>query len=433
MGKSARSREHIIPMWLLRATGDPNRQIKIDSDPVTGADVVRPASTFHFPACEPCNEKYGKTLEARAKKAVESLMAGRSLQVSQCYCLLDWLDKVRVGLWLGYNMLHKEEFTPKFRIDQRIGIKDRIAIISLDPDDRTKGFGLSGMDNQIFSTGQARMFLKINNLRILTFVRRFYFALRRHALSERDARVEQQPRAAHSDDGTYRLPPEAGLEGIRHTRCYGHRAGQYGNCVQGKSFAMYINGETIPRFRRIPKVRKPDDLEQFVQSQLISNASGNFQYHSNARQRLRFGQAKDNTDWTFVRALYVLFWRHVMPLNPTRVIDSDGTKLLGMLWLEKAVQIVLRLRQLGISDERSFGPMIDELQNVYPRHADRREGRHDQRSNRQGRNCIDQTRRRRWLFPGDEGRHERHPVWQVRRHHVFRAGRQARRTRGSRV
>jgi hypothetical protein len=49
-------------------------------------------------------------------------MAGKSLAVSQCYWLLDWLDKVRVGLWLGYNMLHKEEFAPKFRIDQRIGI-----------------------------------------------------------------------------------------------------------------------------------------------------------------------------------------------------------------------------------------------------------------------------------------------------------------------
>ena len=35
------------------------------------------------------------------------------------------------------------------------------------------------------------------------------------------------------------------------------------------------------------------------------------------------------------------------------------------------------------------------------------------------------------LFLGDKGRHERHPVWQVRRHHVCRAGRQARRTRGS--
>jgi hypothetical protein len=32
VGKAARSREHIIPMWMLRATGDPNRVIKIESD-----------------------------------------------------------------------------------------------------------------------------------------------------------------------------------------------------------------------------------------------------------------------------------------------------------------------------------------------------------------------------------------------------------------
>src|SRR5450631_3686215 len=44
----------------------------------------------------------------------------------------------------------------------------------------------------------------------------------------------------------------------------------------------------------------------------------------------------------------------------------------------------------------------------YPRHADRREGRNDQRSNRKGRNCIDQTRQRRWPFPSDKGRDERH-------------------------
>jgi hypothetical protein len=75
---------------------------------------------------------------------------------------------VRVGLWLGYNMLHKEEFAPKFRIDQRIGIKDRVAIVSVDPDDRTKGFGLGGMDNQIFRTSQAGMYLKINSIRILS-------------------------------------------------------------------------------------------------------------------------------------------------------------------------------------------------------------------------------------------------------------------------
>lgn len=168
VGKAGRSREHVIPMWLLRATGDPNRQIKVDSDPVSGDDVVRPASAFHFPACQPCNEKYGKTLEEHAKRAIETLFAGKSLQVSQCYWLLDWLDKLRVGLWLGFNMLHKEEFAPKFRIDQRIAIKDRIAIISVDPKDATKGFGFSGMDNQIFRTSQAGTYFKINNIRILS-------------------------------------------------------------------------------------------------------------------------------------------------------------------------------------------------------------------------------------------------------------------------
>ena len=78
VGKSARSREHIIPMWLLRASEDPHRKIKIESDPITGEDVVRPASTFHFPACEPCNQKYGKTLEKHAKKAIESLFSKAS-------------------------------------------------------------------------------------------------------------------------------------------------------------------------------------------------------------------------------------------------------------------------------------------------------------------------------------------------------------------
>ena len=62
--KSVRTREHVLPMWLLAATGDPNRKIRIEFDPDTGADVIRPASTFHFPACGDCNEHYGRTLEA---------------------------------------------------------------------------------------------------------------------------------------------------------------------------------------------------------------------------------------------------------------------------------------------------------------------------------------------------------------------------------
>jgi hypothetical protein len=142
-----------------------------------------------------------------------------------------------------------------------------------------------------------------------------------------------------------------------------------GNCKDKEQARLYINRETVPRFRKVPKISKAGHLNQFVQTHLISNSTGAFQYHGNKRQHLKFGRAQDSTDFNFVRTLYMLLARHVMPLNPTRVIDPDGTKrgvlVLGMLWLEKAVQIMLRLRQMGLSDERSLGVMIDELQKAY--------------------------------------------------------------------
>lgn len=36
-----------------------------------------------------------------------------------------------------------------------------------------------------------------------------------------------------------------------------------------------------------------------------------------------------------------------------------------MLWIEKSVQLALRFRQIGIWDERTFGPVVEELQKVY--------------------------------------------------------------------
>jgi hypothetical protein len=372
VGKAARSREHILPMWMLRATGDPNRVIKIESDPVTGADVLRPASTFHFPACKPCNERYGKTLETRAKRAVEALMAGKSLAVAQCYWLLDWLDKVRVGLWLGYNMLHKEEFAPKFRIDQRIGIKDRVAIVSADPDDGTKGFGLGGMDNQIFRTSQAGMYLKINNLRVLSLsfdgiVSRYAgmpFPKEMLAFSDEPDKV-----MAVMEKTDYRVWQDWKQFDVPGATVIAQSSFWLENCTDDETFGMYINGTTIPRYRRIPRIRKREDLNQFVRTHLISNANGDFRYHPNPRQKLRFGRAKDNTDWQFMRSLYVVFIQEVLPLIPKRVIDPDGTRRgtiqLSMLWIEKAVQLMLRFHQLGAPDNGNFALMVDELQRVY--------------------------------------------------------------------
>lgn len=70
-----------------------------------------------------------------------------------------------------------------------------------------------------------------------------------------------------------------------------------------------------------------------------------------------------------MRSLYALSIQEVLPLNPKRMVESDGTRRgtmqLAMLWLEKAVQFMLRFRQLGVPDEGSFGLMVDELQHVY--------------------------------------------------------------------
>jgi hypothetical protein len=58
-----------------------------------------------------------------------------------------------------------------------------------------------------------------------------------------------------------------------------------------------------------------------------------------------------------------------MPLFPKKVIDPDGarrgTVQLAMLWLEKAVQMMLRFQQLGLTDDDNFGLLVDELQHVY--------------------------------------------------------------------
>jgi hypothetical protein len=96
------------------------------------------------------------------------------------------------------------------------------------------------------------------------------------------------------------------------------------NCRNEETFEMYINGTTIPRYKRIPHIRKREDLNQFVRTHLISNATGEFRYHTDPGRRIPFGRAKDNTDWHFMRSLYVLFVQEVMPLFPKKVIDPTA-------------------------------------------------------------------------------------------------------------
>ena len=129
-----KNKEHVVPLWLIKLTGDPNRKASfgyIMSD-ANRSDKQRQYAfdQFTFPACEACNSKYSN-LETVAQVIIEKILESKSLYPREISSLLDWLDKVRIGLWLGFHQLDKNhlEIEPNFHIERRIGQYDRILIV----------------------------------------------------------------------------------------------------------------------------------------------------------------------------------------------------------------------------------------------------------------------------------------------------------------
>lgn len=129
-----KTKEHVLPLWLLELTGDPKRVVTLGVDLTTAPDELKSRqfafSQFHFPACRVCNERFG-VLEEIAKPIVMRLLAREAVGAKDLSLLLDWLDKVRLGLWLGFHQLDKnvEGIRPRFHVRQRIGRKDRMVIL----------------------------------------------------------------------------------------------------------------------------------------------------------------------------------------------------------------------------------------------------------------------------------------------------------------
>jgi hypothetical protein len=128
-----RNREHIIPRWLIELSGDPNRKAQFGIDltkkPPNG---IRSYSfnSFVFPACEQCNEEFSD-LEDKTKEIVTAILHDQAIGSGDWNIFLDWLDKVRIGIWLGFLYLNKNlrNISPKFHIKKRIGVRDRFVII----------------------------------------------------------------------------------------------------------------------------------------------------------------------------------------------------------------------------------------------------------------------------------------------------------------
>jgi hypothetical protein len=165
-----KSVEHVIPRWLIELTGNPKRKAHFGyqfKEKLSPKERVFSFDAFKFPSCASCNQKYSD-LEAGTKSIIERMLTFDTLSAFHFNTLLNWLDKVRIGLWLGYQYLDKNPagITPKYYIEKRLGVNDRmVAIFKTDTD--IKGLNFVGCDFPSFTYTPSCFSLRINNIWLL--------------------------------------------------------------------------------------------------------------------------------------------------------------------------------------------------------------------------------------------------------------------------
>jgi hypothetical protein len=165
-----KNKEHIIPQWLIRMTDKPDRKTIVGTNS-QGKELTIPWNRFVFPACEECNTNFGK-IEGQVRAIVEKLLDEKQVNHSEMDLFLDWLDKVRIGLWLGQLIHKKIEVDPKFYINQRVGEKDRICIM-YKIDDNEKGINVTGTEFSLFHLIPSCFSLTINHLCFFSYSKEF--------------------------------------------------------------------------------------------------------------------------------------------------------------------------------------------------------------------------------------------------------------------
>jgi hypothetical protein len=182
---SSKSKEHIIPQWLMRLTGDPNREIhlgidfpkkdKWSSNPDSFIRKFR-FSSFQFPACSKCNSDFSD-LENKTKLIIEKLLSKETINIEEVDTLLDWFDKIRIGLWLGYYSLNKNmtQIKPQFAIAKRLGANDRMLAI-YHFSDITDGINFIGTDTLAFQHSPTCFGFRINGYYFFNLSTDYFFS-----------------------------------------------------------------------------------------------------------------------------------------------------------------------------------------------------------------------------------------------------------------
>lgn len=160
-----KTKEHVIPQWLIKLTDHEGR--KTGYGIKNNKPVQFPWMQYTFPACKICNEKYSD-LEGRLKYIIERLLVNEKLSQSDITDLLDWFDKVRIGIWLGQSLLHGEELSPNFYINQRVGISDRLVVIYRSIEG-VKGIAFTGSESLAYKYSPSCLSLTINHLTFVSY------------------------------------------------------------------------------------------------------------------------------------------------------------------------------------------------------------------------------------------------------------------------
>lgn len=176
-----KSREHIIPQWLIELTGNPKRDAFFGLNKLgkaKGENRKYPFKHFTFPACVSCNTKYGK-LEAAVKPILLNILEDKSVSSEDMSLFLDWIDKVRVGLWLGMQQLDKNYLNVdvNFHIEKRIGQYDRVLIIQKTNSDNSR-INFGAIDTPAFSFTPSVFTFSVNNFNFISVSFTYLFSRR---------------------------------------------------------------------------------------------------------------------------------------------------------------------------------------------------------------------------------------------------------------
>lgn len=176
-----KNREHIVPRWLIGMTGDPKRHVYLGRRWSIPTLDQRQFSfdQFAFPACEACNKRFA-ALEAATKPIIEAILAWAPLSAGQLDTLLDWFDKVRIGLWLGMLYLNENhlDVAPMFHIGSRIAAKDRLLAVYRIQDDGQMGLSWGATESPLFGLIPSCFTLMVNNLEFVSVSCDFMLAKR---------------------------------------------------------------------------------------------------------------------------------------------------------------------------------------------------------------------------------------------------------------